>query len=103
MPAERRRGAAGMDIDAITLDGLIIVGELKTTKPYQPGFGAQLGAQQRTMILKDLDRLQSTAADYRIMFVTDAEAFRTLCGKKFAARAPNVVDLITGRSSTSRR
>jgi hypothetical protein len=63
-----------MDIEARTVDGLVIVGELKTTKPYQPGFGAQ----QRTMILKDLDRLQSTVADYRLMFVTDSEAFRTL-------------------------
>jgi hypothetical protein len=64
-----------MDIEAITLDGLSIVGELKTTKPYQPGFGAQ----QRTMILKNHDRPQSTAADCRIMFVTDAEAFRRPC------------------------
>jgi len=55
----KAQGAVGMDIEAITLDGLIIVGELKTTKPYQSGFGAQ----QRTMILKDLDRLHSTAAD----------------------------------------
>jgi hypothetical protein len=44
-----------MDIEAITLDGLIIVGELKTTEPYQPGFGAQ----QRTMIMKDLDRCKA--------------------------------------------
>ncbi|UWU19489.1 hypothetical protein N2599_37295 (plasmid) [Rhizobium sullae] len=52
--AGKAQGAAGVDIEAITKDGKPIVGELKTTKPYEPGFGAQ----QRTMMLKDLKRWQ---------------------------------------------
>jgi hypothetical protein len=53
MPAERRRGAAGMDIEAMTLDSLSIVGELKTTKPYQPGFGAQQRKRTIVELLRD--------------------------------------------------
>jgi hypothetical protein len=91
------QGAPGIDVEARTADGLVVVGELKTTKPYQPGFGAQ----QRTQILKDLDRLQKTPADHRIMFVTDPDAYQTLLGGFFAVRAPDieVVDIVTRRSS----
>jgi hypothetical protein len=95
----KAQGAAGLDIAARTPRGRTIVGELKTTKPYQPGFGAQ----QLSQILKDLNRLEGTAADHRIMFVTNDEAFRTLCGKRFAARAPGVeiVNLVTGQTSNA--
>ena len=88
----KAQGAAGIDIVAKTGDGKMIVGELKTTKPYQPGFGAQ----QRTTILKDLNRLARTTADHRLMFVIDADTFQTLCGKNFSSRAPGieVVDLV---------
>jgi hypothetical protein len=94
-----RQGAPGIDIVAKTTGGKMIVGELKTTKPYQPGFGAQ----QRTMILKDLNRLASSTADDRLMFVIDVETFRTLCGKNFSSRAPGVevVDLVTGQTFLS--
>jgi hypothetical protein len=90
----KAQGAAGLDIAARTPRGRTIVGELKTTKP---------GAQQLSQILKDLNRLEGTAADHRIMFVTNDEAFRTLCGKKFAARAPSVeiVNLVTGQTSAA--
>jgi hypothetical protein len=92
------QGAAGIDIEATADDGTTIAGELKTTKPVQPGFGAQ----QRTMILKDLARLSTSSADYRFMFVTDPETYRTLSGRSFAARAPGVelVNLVTGETFT---
>ena len=48
--AGKPQGASGEDIVATTADGRKIIGELKTTKPYQPGFGAA----QRTAMLKDL-------------------------------------------------
>ncbi|HWD37274.1 MAG TPA: hypothetical protein VG944_00365 [Fimbriimonas sp.] len=91
----KAQGAPGIDIVAKTIDGKMIVGELKTTKPYQPGFGAQ----QRTTIIKDLNRLASSTADHRLMFVIDAETFRTLCGKNFSSKAPGVevIDLVTGQ------
>jgi len=93
--AGKPQGASGEDIVATTSDGRKIIGELKTTKPYQPGFGAA----QRTAMLKDLGRLATSSADYRFMFVTDADAFAALCRPTFARRAPSVeiVELVTGK------
>jgi hypothetical protein len=92
--AGKPQGASGIDIAARTADGKIVVGELKTTKPYQPGFGAA----QRVSILKDLARLATTTADHRFMFVVDPDAYRALCGRNFASKVPGVevVDLVTG-------
>lgn len=94
--AEKPQGAPGIDIECRTTDGKTIIGELKTTKPYQPGFGAA----QRTSILKDLTRLVNTPADYRFMFVIDPDAFLALCNKNFAAKAIGVeiIDLLTGKN-----
>jgi hypothetical protein len=92
--ALKPQGAPGMDIDCTLPDGTRIVGELKTTKPYQSGFGA---AQKRE-ITKDLLRLAGTAAAHRFMFVTDADSFLTICKPSFASLAPGVevVDLVRG-------
>lgn len=94
--AAKAQGAAGIDIEVRTADGQTVIGELKTTKPYQPGFGAQ----QRAAIVKDLARLAAATADHRFMFVTDAGTFAILCKPSWAARAPGVeiVDLLTSRS-----
>ena len=94
--AGKPQGASGIDIEAISADGKIIVGELKTTRPYQPNFGAA----QRANILKDLVRLANSTADHRFMFVIDDDAFRALCTKGFATRAPGVevVELLGRRS-----
>jgi hypothetical protein len=94
--AGKPQGASGIDIEAQTSKGRKIVGELKTTKPYQPGFGAQ----QRSMILKDLARLATSQADYRFMFVTDPDAFATLCKPTWAARSRGVeiVDLVANQT-----
>jgi hypothetical protein len=92
--AGKPQGASGVDIEASTPDGLSIVGELKTTKPYQPGFGAA----QRTQIIKDLNRLAAYKADHRFMFVVDVDAYSALCRPALASRAPGVeiVDLVSG-------
>lgn len=82
----KAQGAPGMDIEAKTIDGKVIVGELKTTKPYQPGFGAA----QRTSILKDLAKLAKAPADYRFMFVTDDEAFTALSRSVFASHLVDI-------------
>ena len=47
--AEKAQGAAGLDID-LGWNDLRIIGEIKTTMPYQKGFGAQ----QKAAIKKDL-------------------------------------------------
>jgi hypothetical protein len=90
------QGASGIDIAARTPDGRIVVGELKTTKPYQPGFGAA----QRSSILKDLARLTICKADHRFMFVVDPDAYRALCGRNFSSKAAGIeiVDLVTGKN-----
>jgi hypothetical protein len=92
--ALKPQGAAGPDIECVLPDGNLIVGEIKTTKPYQPGFGAK----QKEEIRKDLLRLSNSAAAHRFMFVTDSECYRTICGKAFSSRAPGVevVNLVTG-------
>jgi len=94
--AGKPQGASGVDIEASTPDGRTIVGELKTTKPYQPGFGAA----QRTSIKRDLDRLAASTADHRFMFVVDADAYSALCRPSLASRAPGieVVDLVSDRA-----
>lgn len=92
--AGKPQGAAGVDIEAVTPEGKTIVGELKTTKPYQPNFGAA----QRNSILKDLKRLADSSANFRFMFVIDEEAFIALCKPSLASRAPGVeiVNLVSG-------
>ncbi len=94
--AGKPQGAPGIDIEARTAQGDSVVGELKTTIPYQPGFGAA----QRTAMLKDIARLAASTARYRFMFVIDPDSFQILCGKGFASRAPGieVVNLVTGQS-----
>lgn len=92
--ALKAQGAPGIDVEAATSDGETIAGEIKTTVPYQPGFGAQ----QRTTILKDMTRLATSQANHRLMFVTDQDTFSTLCKPAWASRAPGVeiVDLLAG-------
>ncbi|HEX7882425.1 MAG TPA: hypothetical protein VF499_06790 [Afipia sp.] len=82
----KAQGAPGIDIEAKTPDGKTIVGELKTTKPYQPGFGAA----QKTSILKDMNRLASTEADFRLMFVTDLAAHQTLTTGQFKQKFQSI-------------
>lgn len=94
--AGKPQGASGIDIEVRTADGFTIIGELKTTKPYQPGFGAA----QRTAIIKDLSRLANSPADYKFMFIVDPNAFSALCKPSLACRAPGVeiVDLVSGQT-----
>lgn len=97
--ASKPQGAPGIDVEIVTRAGLRIVAELKTTKPYQPGFGAA----QKANIRKDLERLATTDADHRIMFVTDPDAFSTLCSASYRERYPavEIVNALTGDSSQS--
>jgi hypothetical protein len=94
--AEKAQGAPGPDIDVVTPGGKRIVCELKTTKPYQKGFGAQ----QKKEMWKDLHKLRDCGADYKFMMVTNGDAFSSLCNKVYAIRADGIeiVDLIGGRT-----
>jgi hypothetical protein len=53
------QGAPGLDIDERTSDGRRVVGEIKTTTPYN---GPDLGAQQKAMFAKDFDKLNAASA-----------------------------------------
>lgn len=90
--APKPQGAPGIDIEVTTQNALSIVGEIKTTNPYQPGFGAK----QKETIHKDMKRLNETSADHRFMFVTNHETFKILCGDSYRSKYPlvEVVDLI---------
>lgn len=94
--ALKPQGAPGLDIDITTANGLRIVAEIKTTRPYQRGFGAK----QKEEFRKNLDRLAVTVAAHRFMFVTDSESFRTVCGRTLASRAPGIeiVNIVTEES-----
>ena len=95
--AGKPQGAAGLDIETKTEDGRLIVGELKTTRPYQQQYG--FGANQRKEMIKDLTRLASCVADHRFLFVIDEFAFSALCGKAYSSKAPGVelVNLTDGQ------
>jgi hypothetical protein len=94
--AHKPQGASGFDVECVTNGGERIVGEIKTTTPYHPGFGAN----QRKEIQKDLLRLAGSPAEHRFMFVTDADSYRTLHRGAFSRCAPGVeiVNLVRGES-----
>jgi hypothetical protein len=94
----KAQGASGVDVSAKTPEGKTVVGEIKTTTPYQPGFGAA----QRIAILKDLARLANSAANHRLMLVVDPESFATLRSSRFAGKAPGVevINLVSGEGFT---
>jgi len=93
---EKPQGAPGPDIALTLSDGRSIHCEIKTTKPYQPGFGAQ----QKTAIKKDLTKLTNSPVDLKFMMVTDQSAFETLCGSSYASHARGIVivNLLSGKT-----
>ncbi len=85
--AAKAQGAPGLDIDVQTLDGQRVIGEIKTTTPYLPN---DFGAQQRSAFEKDFEKLTTTAADHRFLFVTDRTTFGII-RRRYADRLPGVV------------
>jgi hypothetical protein len=68
----KAQGASGLDFDEVTVDGKRIVGELKTTYPYQKH---DLGANQKSTFIKDFEKLQNNVADHKYFFVTEQKTF----------------------------
>ena len=58
-----------MDIDVLTSDRKRIVGEIKTTVPYEKA-RRDLGANQRNSFKADFEKLQNAQADHKFFFVT---------------------------------
>ena len=85
------QGARGPDILVSTDSGETIRCEIKTNKPYQPGFGAQ----QKEQVIKDLKTLSDSTARHKFMMVTDTDSFKALCRNNFAkyARGIEIINL----------
>lgn len=92
--AEKPQGAPGPDIEASTSDGKQIIAEIKTTSPYQV---RDFGSSQKREFQKDFDKLNSSPAQHRFMFVTEQSTFEILCTPKYASkiRGVRIVNLIT--------
>ncbi|MCM3390240.1 hypothetical protein M3649_19260 [Ureibacillus chungkukjangi] len=76
--ALKPQGSPGLDIDEKTRDGKRIIGELKTTYPYQEN---NLGANQKVNFIKDFEKLQQNDADYKYFFVTESKTFEIVRNK----------------------
>ena len=70
--ALKPQGSPGLDVDETTIDGKRVIGELKTTYPYQEN---DLGANQKSNFIKDFEKLQQNVADYKYFFVTELKTF----------------------------
>ncbi len=94
--AKKAQGAPGPDIAVITSSQQTIRCEIKTTRPVQPGFGAN----QKSEIKKDLKKLSEAIADHKIMLVTNADAYKALCKPYYASLAQEIeiVNLLTGET-----
>lgn len=95
---EKPQGAPGPDIGIELPDGRFVHCEIKTTKPYQPGFGAQ----HKAMIKKDLIKLTDSKSDLKFMMVTDQNAYETLIGPSYSnlAKGIVIVNLLDGETFT---
>jgi hypothetical protein len=84
--AEKAQGAPGLDIDARTVDGDRLVGEIKTTVPYGKN---DLGAQQKTTFQKDFKKLNEADATHKFFFVTSRRTFE-IVRARYAHLIPDV-------------
>jgi hypothetical protein len=81
------QGAPGLDIDERTTTGLRVVGEVKTTVPYQGP--RDLGSAQKAAFEKDFQKLNTTEAAHRFFFVTERSTFDVIRAR-YASRIPGV-------------
>ncbi|KIL53443.1 hypothetical protein KP77_04190 [Jeotgalibacillus alimentarius] len=70
--ALKPQGSPGLDVDENTSDGKRIIGELKTTFPYNEN---DLGSNQKSNFIKDFEKLKHNEADYKYFFVTEPKTF----------------------------
>jgi hypothetical protein len=85
--AQKPQSAPGMDIDVTATDGRRVVGEIKTTVPYQR---VDFGAQQAAMFKKDFAKLIATQAEHKYLFVTERATFEVLKKPKYLKLMPGV-------------
>lgn len=92
--AEKPQGAHGLDVDVI-VSGKRIVGEIKTTIPYN---GSDFGAQQMKSFERDFVKLAKADADHKFMFVTESATFDILRRPSYQSKLQDVtiVQLVSG-------
>ena len=73
--AEKAQGAPGLDIDIKTGNGKNIIGEIKTTTPYEKD---DFGAAQWTSLERDFEKLRQHNAGIKYLFVTNEVAYKYL-------------------------
>jgi hypothetical protein len=88
--AGKAQGAPGLDIDVRTVDGDRIVGEIKTTVPYERN---DLGAQQKTAFQKDFKKLNEADATRRFFFLTSRRTFEIVMAR-YADLIPDVETIL---------
>lgn len=96
--AAKLQGAAGLDIDLVTVDDERIIAEIKTTVPYT-GAKNDLGANQKASFQKDFTKLRSTPAKHKFFFVTDQGTF-DLVKRKYSDDIPGVEVVLLTRTAT---
>jgi hypothetical protein len=84
--ARKPQGARGLDIDARTVAGKRVVGEIKSTVPYR---ARDLGGDQKSTFEKDFKKLNGAHAEYRYFFVTERRTF-DLVRQRYARKMPGV-------------
>ena len=84
--AAKPQGASGLDIDERTTDGGRVIGEIKTTTPFQQN---DFGAAQISSFRNDFAKLNRTIAEHKFLFVTDKRAYDIL-KRKYLKQIPEV-------------
>jgi CobQ-like glutamine amidotransferase family enzyme len=68
--AAKPQGAPGLDVDVLTSSQKRIIGEIKTTVPYERN-RRDLGANQKATFIKDFEKLEGKEAHHKFFFVTN--------------------------------
>jgi hypothetical protein len=92
--AAKSQSAPGLDIDVV-VGNQRIVGEIKTTYPYNE---TDFGAAQLDSFRADFAKLAAAKADAKYLFLTEPEAFDVLSKRyRRELRGVSVVSLLDGR------
>ncbi|MCX6839775.1 MAG: hypothetical protein NTX35_18490 [Verrucomicrobia bacterium] len=68
--AAKPQGAPGLDVEVLTSSSERIIGEIKTTVPYERNRRG-LGANQKATFIKDFEKLEEKEAQHKFFFVTN--------------------------------
>lgn len=99
--AAKPQGAPGLDVDVFTSSGERIIGEVKTTVPYERK-RRDLGANQKATFIKDFEKLERKEAQHKFFFVMNPLTYEVVSvryGKRLRDRNIELVLLGGGEES----